>query len=154
MVNAASPRKEARAEISDDVLRGFIGYRMKRAFNVLQADLHRVLKPYNLRMVSYSALALIVENPGARQSELADALAIERPNLVVLLDGLEEAGLIRREKVPQDRRAYALMPTPKGSAVAARASAAIRADEARLLQGVDAEARRVAIEVMTRIEKG
>ncbi|WP_322866853.1 MarR family winged helix-turn-helix transcriptional regulator [Aquicoccus sp. G2-2] len=150
----ALARNKARAEVSDAVLRGFIGYHMKRAFNVLQADLHRVLKPFGLRMVTYSALALIVENPGARQGELADALAIERPNLVVLLDGLEKAGLIRRDKVPEDRRAYALMPTVKGRGVMVQATEAIRADEARLLKGLDAKTRQTVIDVMGRIEKG
>ncbi len=131
---AKAPEKATEvAQVSDETLRGFIGYHMKRAFNVLQADLNRVLKPHGLRMVTYSALVMIVENPGLRQSQLADALAIERPNLVVLLDELEDAGLITRDKVPTDRRAYALNPTLKGLKLAEAATAANRADEARLL---------------------
>ncbi len=142
------------AQVSDETLRGFIGYHMKRAFNVLQADLNRVLKPHGLRMVTYSALVMIVENPGLRQSQLADALAIERPNLVVLLDELEDAGLITRDKVPTDRRAYALNPTLKGLKLAEAATAANRADEARLLQGLSDAERQKVIDAMNLIEKG
>ena len=152
---AKAPEKATEvAQVSDETLRGFIGYHMKRAFNVLQADLNRVLKPHGLRMVTYSALVMIVENPGLRQSQLADALAIERPNLVVLLDELEDAGLITRDKVPTDRRAYALNPTLKGLKLAEAATAANRADEARLLQGLSDAERQKVIDAMNLIEKG
>ena len=141
-------------EVSDAALRGFIGYHMKRAMAVLQADLNKALKPFGLRMVTYSALIMVVDNPGLRQSQLADALAIERPNLVVILDELENAGLITREKVPTDRRAWALNPTLKGQKVAKEATAANRADEARLLQGLPEEERARVIAVMNLIESG
>ena len=77
----------------DATLRNFVGYRMKRAFNVVQADLTKTLKPFDLRMLTYTALVLIVDNPGLRQSQLADAMDIERPNLVVLIDELERRDL-------------------------------------------------------------
>lgn len=140
--------------VSDAPLRQFIGYHMKRAVTVLLADLNKALKPYGLRMVTYSTLAMIVENPGMRQAQLADALAIERPNLVVILDELETAGLITRDKVPTDRRAYALNPTLKGRTLCAEATIANQRDEDRLLQGLDEEKRALVIEVMNLIERG
>lgn len=146
-------KKQHETPISDTTLRGFLGYHMKRAFNVLQADLNRALKPFGLRMVTYSALVTIVENPGLRQAQLADVLAIERPNLVVIIDELEKAGLITREPAPNDRRAYALMPTSEGKRVAMAATEANRAGEARRLKGLDEVARQQVIEVMRQIEK-
>ena len=140
--------------IRDDTLRGFLGYHMKRAFHVLQGDLQRVLRPFGLRMVTYSALATITDNPGLRQGQLADALAIERPNLVVILDELEQAGLITRDKVPTDRRAYALNPTLKGRRLGDKATSAIQANEARFLSGVTEADRVAVIGVMNRIERG
>lgn len=139
--------------VSDAPLRQFIGYHMKRAMAVLQADLNRALKPHGLRMVTYSALAMIVKNAGLRQAQLADALAIERPNLVVILDELETAGLITRDKVPTDRRAYALNPTLRGRTLCEAATAANLADERRLLAGLDEEKRALVIEVMNLIER-
>ena len=118
--------------VSDETLRSFAGYHMKRAFNVVQADLLRALKPFNLRMITYSALVLIVDNPGLRQSQLAAAMDIERPNLVVIVDELERRDLILREKMPTDRRAYALVPTLAGRQLCAQAVAAVRKHEERL----------------------
>ncbi|WP_306735514.1 MarR family winged helix-turn-helix transcriptional regulator [Marimonas arenosa] len=153
MGDAARKAREV-GVVGDATLRGFLGYHIKRAMAVLQADLNKVLKPFGLRMVTYSALVTIVDNPGLRQAQLADALAIERPNLVVILDELEGAGLITRDKVPSDRRAYALNPTLKGRRLAEQATAANRADEARLLQGLAPADRNRVIEVMNQIEHG
>ncbi|MGI3184990.1 MarR family winged helix-turn-helix transcriptional regulator [Nioella aestuarii] len=138
--------------VSDETLRGFVGYHMKRAFNVVQADLAATLKPFDLRMVTYSALVLIVDNPGLRQSQLAAAMDIERPNLVVIIDELEGRDLILREKVPTDRRAYALVPTLAGRQLCARAIEAVKSHEARLLQGVGMTEYAQALDVLRQIE--
>ncbi len=122
--------------VSDDTLRHFVGYHIKRAMNVVQADLAKTLRPFDLRMVTYSALVLIVDNPGLRQSQLAAAMDIERPNLVVIIDELERRDLILREKVPTDRRAYALMPTLAGRQLCEKAVAAVTDHEARLFAGL------------------
>ena len=82
--------------IDDGGLRQFTGYHLKRAYNVLRSDLSRTLEPLGLRITTYSTLILIVENPGIRQSELAAVLDIERPNMVVILDDLEQRGWINR----------------------------------------------------------
>ena len=140
--------------VSDATLRGFVGYHMKRAFNVVQADLANTLKPYDLRMITYSALVLIVDNPGLRQSQLADAMDIERPNLVVIIDELERRDLILREKVPTDRRAYALVPTLAGRQLCQRAVAAVRGHEMRLLRGTNPQDIALTLSVLKRIEAG
>ena len=51
-------------KINDDTLRTFVGYHLKRSFNVIQSDLIETLRPFDLRMLTYSALVLIVDNPG------------------------------------------------------------------------------------------
>jgi len=106
--------------VSDDTLRRFLGYHMKRAFNVVQADLVATLKPFELRMLTYTALVLICDNPGLSQAQLAAAMDVERPNIVVIVDELERRELINRTRVPTDRRAYALVPRFKGAVCAVR----------------------------------
>ncbi|MFS4581487.1 MarR family winged helix-turn-helix transcriptional regulator [Phaeobacter sp. C3_T13_0] len=139
--------------VSDATLRNFMGYHMKRAFNVVQADLARTLKPFDLRMLTYTALVLIVDNPGMRQSQLADAMDIERPNLVVIIDELERRELIVRDRVPNDRRAYALKVTLAGRHLYEKTVAAVTAHEAVLLDGIDDATRVAVIAAMKKIEK-
>ncbi|MEZ0467927.1 MarR family winged helix-turn-helix transcriptional regulator [Phaeobacter sp. SYSU ZJ3003] len=141
------------SHVSDETLRGFVGYHMKRAFNVVQTDLARTLKPFDLRMLTYTALVLIVDNPGLRQSQLADAMDVERPNLVVIIDELERRELIVRDRVPTDRRAYALKATLAGRQLYEKAVAAVTAHEQRLLENMDATTRDTVIAAMQLIQK-
>jgi DNA-binding MarR family transcriptional regulator len=121
----------------DAVLRRFIGYDMKRAFNAVQADLNATLAPFGLRMVTYSVLAVVCANPGIRQSRLAEVLSIERPNLVLILDDLERAEAVERVRAPDDRRAYELSPTLRGRRLCDRATRAVDAHDARIAKGID-----------------
>ena len=136
--------------VSDATLRNFMGYNMKRAFNVVQTDLAKTLKPFDLRMLTYTALVLIVDNPRLRQSQLADAMDIERPNLVVIIDELEGRDLIARDRVPADRRAYALKATPAGRRLCEQAVKAVTAHEADLFGGVSEKTRTLIIETLRR----
>ena len=140
-------------DVDDSTLRGFVGYHMKRAFNVVQNDLTRTLKPFDLRMLTYTALVMIVDNPGLRQSQLADAMDIERPNLVVIIDELERRELIVRDRVPTDRRAYALKATLAGRQLYDKAIAAVSAHEQQLLRGIDQDTLDTVLAAMKAIEK-
>ncbi len=138
--------------VNDETLRNFVGYHMKRAFNVVQADLTRTLKPFDLRMLTYTALILIVDNPGLRQSQLADAMDIERPNLVVIVDELERRELITRDRSEHDRRAYSLKATLAGRQLCEKAVEAVKAHEERLLRGIDEIVRSEMLKAMRLIE--
>ncbi len=64
---------------------------------------------------------LIIGRQGGepRQNVLAEAVGIEGPSLVRLLDQLGAAGLVVRKEDPTDRRAKVLSLTPAGRAVVA-----------------------------------
>ncbi|WP_234343720.1 MarR family winged helix-turn-helix transcriptional regulator [Streptomyces sp. NRRL F-5123] len=71
------------------------------------------------------ALRRIAKHPEQpyRMSELAAELACDRPYLTLVVDDLEERGLVRRTQHPEDRRAKIVSATPAGLATAARANA-------------------------------
>ena len=150
-LNQTKPQQEI-TKVSDAPLREFVGYHIKRAFNVIQTDLNDVLRQFELRMVSYSVLVLIVENPGIRQSQLSDALAIERPNLVVIIDDLEKRELIVRDRLLTDRRAYLLQATLAGRRLCDKALKAVGAHEEALFEGIDRETRTSIVRAMRHIE--
>lgn len=54
---------------------------------------------------------------GLRQKDLAEALMIEGPSLVPLLDNLELNGLVERVESPSDRRCKLIQMTPAGEKV-------------------------------------
>ena len=138
--------------ISDATLRGLVGYNMKRAFMVISADLARTLEPFELRMHTFTALTLVADNPGLSQSQLAAAMAMERPNLVVIVDELETRGLITRDRVPTDRRVYALHITAEGARMLAAATRAAARHEAALLGAMPREEQAALVATLARIE--
>lgn len=137
----------------DATLRGYVGYAMKRAFNAIQSDLNATLAPFGLRMITYSCLTVIRDTPRLRQSQLADVLSIERPNLVLILDELERAELVERTRAPNDRRAYELTVTLKGRRLCDRAGDAVRDHDLRMVAGLSEEERLVLDTALRRIER-
>lgn len=129
------------AQVRDDRLGGLLGYGLRRASNAVQADLAETLKPFDLRMITYTALVLVVDNPGLSQTQLAAAMDVERPNLVVIVDELERRDLITRDRVPTDRRTYALTATLAGGRLCDQAGTAVRQHEARIFGALSEEAR-------------
>lgn len=98
----------------DHSLRELTGYRMRRAMLPVLARVNELLAPLGLRRTTFSALVIVRDNPGMRQGELAELLAMEKPNLVNIIDKLEKAELIERRRSDEDRRVNALFVTEKG----------------------------------------
>jgi DNA-binding MarR family transcriptional regulator len=76
------------------------------------------LAPLGLTPAQERALRLITRgDEPPRMTELADRLGIVPRSLTTVIDALEEAGLVRREIDPRNRRAILLRLTDQGAAV-------------------------------------
>ncbi|MBE70013.1 MAG: MarR family transcriptional regulator [Thalassospira sp.] len=137
----------------DSPLRGFVGYNLKRAYMSIHSDFVASLTHLDLKPTTYSALAIINENPDISQTDLARSLAMERSNIVVMVDELQARGLIVRNKVPTDRRVYALRTTAKGIELFLEASRAVQKHEDKLLEGFGPEERAHLVEMLIRIQQ-
>jgi DNA-binding MarR family transcriptional regulator len=63
----------------------------------------------------YDALVHLEEAPdGLRMTELAERILASKSGLTRVMDRMEEAGLVRRERPPGDRRVVKVFITPKG----------------------------------------
>jgi DNA-binding MarR family transcriptional regulator len=92
------------------------------------ARLGRVLENHStseLTMPQYRVLGLLGSGH-ERATELASKLAVTKPTLTSLIDGLVERGYVEREGADGDRRAVRLVITPAGSAAADQAGTALR----------------------------
>ena len=129
-------RAAAKAGTTDDIMRRHLGYRMKLAYLAIEATVAGVLRDHELSLTAFSALGIVIENPRLIQTELAQALQIERSSTVLVVDTLENRDLITRNRVKGDRRTYALLATVKGRRLFDRIAAEIDKREGALQVGL------------------
>lgn len=98
----------------DSALDDLIGYALRRAQLKLFQNLISQLAVHDLRPAQFSALAIIDQNPGLMQADLAKALAVEPPQVVPLLNKLESRALAVRVRCKPDKRSYGIFLSKTG----------------------------------------
>jgi len=130
------------------------GYALRRVQLAIFSDFARRFAELDLKPAQYSTLLVIAANPGQTQSAIGAALGILRPNFVALLDELERRGLAQRTRSETDRRSHAVVLTPAGETMLARARAIQTAQEESIRDILGAEGRDALIELSTRLWRG
>jgi DNA-binding MarR family transcriptional regulator len=120
---AAEPRRAARAPrrapaareaIDLGRLQNFIGYAVRIAQLAVFEDFNAALAGNAISAAQFSVLCLAADNPGIKQTALAEALRAEPPRMVLIIDDLERRGWLARLPSTLDRRARAIYLTAKG----------------------------------------
>ncbi len=75
----------------------------------------------------YAALETIAAHAAASQRQIAAAAGYDPSDMVVILDRLEEAGLVTRTRDPRDRRRQSVRLTPAGRGTLRRCRSAAQA---------------------------
>ena len=96
---------------------------------------------------------VIADNPGRKQSEIAGALGIQRPNFVAMMDELERRGLAERLRTPVDRRSRALALTAAGAALVARARRVQAEQEEEVERLIGREGREQLVAALVRLSE-
>jgi DNA-binding MarR family transcriptional regulator len=107
---------------------GDVGESTARAWSVMQAlvlDHDRktaACEALGLSFVRIKALRTLLKGPTA-MSDLAAKLITDKPYTTIIIDDLEQRGLVARSVDPEDRRCKIAALTPDGTAAAERAEA-------------------------------
>jgi len=141
---AQAPDYEDPVQLADQ-LQGLIR-RLRRA----QAER---LAPLGLTPAQERALRLITRgDEPPRMTELAERLGIVPRSLTTVVDALEEAGLVRREIDPRNRRAILLRLTDQGAAVRDGLREARRRAAEDLFAPLSADDRKTLAGLLTRLD--
>jgi DNA-binding MarR family transcriptional regulator len=112
---------------------------------------HTCLEPLDLEPRQYLLLRTVGACRDQSQQAVGASLQIPPSRMVVLVDGLEERGLLERVPNPADRRAHALRLTATGRRLVERAASVVVAHEAAVCEPLDAAERTVLLGLLERI---
>ncbi|KQX74262.1 MarR family winged helix-turn-helix transcriptional regulator [Aeromicrobium sp. Root472D3] len=130
-----------------------LGYLLKEASSALRAAMEEVLRPLGMTVTHYSCLELLSQRPGLSNSELARGAFVTRQSMNVLLQALERDGYVTRPAEAPVGKALPTRLTPRGRRSLAKATAAVRSVEIRMLAGMsrtEQAAAFAALQSMTR----
>jgi len=147
-VIAAGPRG---SPVDRGVLTGLIGFHLRLAQIAVFRDFATTLGALDVTPGVFAVLVLIESNTGLKQTELANAVGLDRSSMVPVIDNLERRGLVRRHAAATDRRANALRLTTAGGALLKKAKRLVAAHETRLAENLGAGERVALVAMLDRI---
>ncbi len=109
------------------------------------------LEPLGLEPRQYLLLRAVGACRDQSQHAVGSSLQIPPSRMVVLVDSLEQRGLVARVANPQDRRAHALRLTAAGRRLLERAAPVAAAHEAEVCSPLDDAERSTLLELLQRI---
>ena len=145
--NATTPRWLNPAELK--AWRQYI-IASRRLLDALDED----LASHDLSMADYEVLAQLSDAPdrSMRMSELAELAMISRSRLSHRIKVMEQAGWVRREACPDDKRGSFAVMTPKGwKAIVAAAPDHVESVRTRFLDVLDKADQKLLAEIFERV---
>ncbi|WP_404289054.1 MarR family winged helix-turn-helix transcriptional regulator [Glutamicibacter arilaitensis] len=115
---------------------------------------NQALKPFNLKVRSYSVLSLACGDATPTQRDLAEFLALDPSQIVPLVDGLESEGLVARIADPSDRRSKVIVASDAGRKLYAKARKATQQSENETLSALTPAERQQLRELLARVALG
>ena len=134
-------------------IESIIGHELTRAKQRLFERVRDALADFGLRPAQFSTLCLIEEQPGIRPSDLARALDIEPPRMVLLLNRLEEQGLAVRVRNESDRRSFGVYPTRKAEALLQEAKAVVEERDRQSTAMLTDDERQTLLDLLRKINR-
>jgi len=125
-----------------------VGYVLKQAAVALRTAMDAALRPLRLTVPQYACLELLGQRPGLSNAELARGVFVTRQSMNVVLQGLQERGLVTRPAVAPRGRELPAELTAEGRAQLREASVAVRAVEQRMCEGLGADQQKVLLEAL------
>jgi DNA-binding MarR family transcriptional regulator len=141
------------AEISLGLLSGLLGYSLRRAQVAVFQNFTEVVGASELTPGQFGVLVVIDANPGLSQTQLGNALGIDRSTVVAVIDRLETRGLVARQAAPNDRRSHALHLSDSGKITLRRLTERVRAHERQIARHLSADDQARLIELLRRVAR-
>ena len=135
------------------MLKSLLGYHLRRAQVAVFQHFADTMGEADITPGQFGVLSVISGNPGLSQTQLGNALGIDRSTVVAVIDRLEARGLVMRASSPNDRRSHALKLSDHGAELLRRLEEMVRAHERHIGRGLSAEDQRLLIQLLDRVAR-
>lgn len=105
----------------------------------------------SLNNFEFGTLGALHREPGLDQVSLAERIGVDRTNIGLILDGLEQRGFVERTVNPADRRARVMRVTPEGAAAHARQAPKTALVREKIFAPLTAQERETFYDLLERI---
>lgn len=147
-------RRETQPGFDYGLLPELIGYNLRRAQDRVFNDFMTSMAAHDVTPGQFGVLTLIEANTGLNQTQLGNAIGIDRSTVVAVIDRLEDRGLVERAPSPTDRRSYALRLSPDGARLVEMLRPLVRRHEARIAADLTADEQETLRRLLRRIADG
>jgi DNA-binding MarR family transcriptional regulator len=114
-----------------------IGLTQAQAYRYLQVQFQAALKPYELTIPEWSLMGLLYDNKKMTLTQIGLALKSKASHPTVLVDRLEDRGLVRRIQNKDDKRIKLVELSQKGKALVPQIESQARAQIAMAVGHID-----------------
>lgn len=121
------------ASDSIDGLHDRAGHLARRLQQIAVAHFTRRNGAYGVTSVQYAVLIAVRDRPELDQAALATQIALDKSTLGVVIDKLEQRGMLKRARDSVDKRRYTLRITPRGRNLLDSMRASVWQSESELL---------------------
>ncbi len=150
-------KTEKPARNADGVGRGMLtsllGYHLRRAQVAVFQHFAAAMGEAEITPGQFGVLTVINSNPGLSQTQLGNALGIDRSTVVAVIDRLESRGLVVRAVSLTDRRSHALRLSDEGARLLHRLEELVRSHERHIARDLSAADKQRLIELLDRIAR-
>lgn len=118
---------------------------------VLEEGIERVLRPHGISATQYNVLRILrgASPSGLCRQEIRDRLLTRMPDVTRLLDRMEKAGLVTRERSTADRRLVTTHLTDQGRELVGALDGPIADEHERALGHLDEDELRSLVNLLT-----
>lgn len=130
-----------------------LGYLIHEVARLIKRRFEEEAQTHGITLPQWRTLAVIAQNDGVPQSDIAAAIDADPMTMSGILDRLDKRGLIERYPDPKDSRAKMARITAEGHTLFEKARSVGITTYESALEGVDATQQQVAIAALTRMRE-
>jgi DNA-binding MarR family transcriptional regulator len=126
-----------------------------RTAALLTDRFEQMLRPAGITLAQYNVLRILrgAEPNGLCRNDLRDRMLTRMPDVTRLLDRMEAAGLVSRERSEEDRRLVTTRITARGGRLLERLEAPVAEEHRRRFHGLDEQHLATLIDLLGRVRE-